>query len=345
MNQYPIFIVGTSRSGTELISQQILSKHPQVRIAMETHYFEDLRLKMSDRERTPLSQSEARICENYFLALTHKIYKAEGDPEQGWMKREDLKSLANEIGQGSDSYFEAFCRLYATEHDKNKIRWGEKTPRHIFRISEIIARYPNAKFVYMLRHPGGVIASYRNFWKSDKHSVKQRNRLKKSYNLLIVSLLWKAAFKAALKARQQFGEEHVYIQKFEDLIEQPESSIKSLAEWLNLDFKPEMVEKIALINSPDRNAVNQDTADKAGFVKQAVYRWREQLAPGEIAAAQSCCGKFIEKAGYQHELIEFKDWFTIAKLWINLPYTSVKALLANRDRIGNVFNYFWKRFI
>lgn len=344
LSQYPIFIIGTSRSGTELLSQEILGKHPLVRIAMETHYFDDLRLKMSGREQKPLTQEEAKICQDYFLALTHKVYKEGGDPEKGWMKREQLKQLADEIGQGSDSYFEAFCRLYATQYDQNKTRWGEKTPRHVFRISEILSRYPNAKFIYMLRHPGGVIASYRNFWKLDKHSTAQRNRLKNSYNLIIVSLLWKAAFKAALNARQQFGEERVYIQRFEDLIEQPESCAKSLTNWLNLDYQAAMIEKIALINSPDRNIANKDAALSAGFVKQAAYRWREQLSHGEIAAIQLCCGEFVEQAGYQSESIEPRDWLIIAKLWISLPFTFTRALVANRDRMGNIFNYIRQRF-
>lgn len=343
INNNPIFIIGTSRSGTELISQQILSKHSVVRIAMETHYFDDLRLKMSGREQQSLTPEEAKICEDYFLSLSHKVYKEGGDPEKGWMKREDLKRLAKEIGQGSDSYFEAFCRLYATQYDPNKTRWGEKTPRHVFRISEIISRYPNAKFIYMLRHPGGVNNSYRNFWKLEKHSTAQRNRLKNSYNLLIVSLLWKAAFKAALNARQQFGEERVYIQRFEDLLDHPESAIKSLVDWLDLDYQAAMVEKIALINSPDRNIANQNAADKAGFVKQAAYRWREQLSHGEIAAIELCCGKFMEQAGYQTESIEPRDWLVIARLWIGLPFTFARALVANRDRMGNIFNYLWAR--
>jgi hypothetical protein len=343
LSKYPIFLIGTSRSGTELMSQQILSKHSKVRIAMETHYFEDLRPKMAGREQTSLTPEEAKVCEDYFLALTHKIYKEGGDPEKGWMKRTELRQLANEIGLGSDFYFEAFCRLYAKQNDKNKTRWGEKTPRHVFRIREIITRYPNAKFVFMLRHPGGVIASYRNFWKLDKHSNAQKNRLKNSYNLLIVSLLWKAAFKAVLNARQQFGEERIYIQRFEDLIEHPESSVKSLTTWLGLDYQTSMLEEIALINSPDRNPANKDTAQKAGLVKQAAYRWREQLSEGEIAAIQLCCDKLIQQAGYESKAIKPQDWLVIARLWMSLPFTFIKALMANSDRIDNIFKYVWSR--
>jgi hypothetical protein len=286
----------------------------------------------------PLSLEEAKLCQDYFLALTHKIYQAGGDPEQGWMKRDELKELADQLGTGADAYFEAFCRLYAAA--EGKTRWGEKTPRHVFRIGEIIECYPHAKVIYMLRHPAGVVASYRNFWKLNKHSTAQRNRLKNSYNLLIASLLWKAAFKAALDARQQFGEHRVYIQRFEDLIDNPESSVKTLSDWLDLDYQSAMIEKIALINTLHHD----NDGNQAGFDKQAANRWQAQLTTGEIAAIQTCCGDLIREAKYQPEVIHPADWLVVAKLWLGLPFNLTKALLANRDRIDNVFVYLWQRF-
>lgn len=334
LSQHPIFIIGTSRSGTELMSQ-ILSKHSNVKIVMETHYFEDLRQQVADGKK-PLNLEETKLCQDYFLALTHKIYGEGGEPEKGWMKRDELKNLADTIGGNSDAYFEAFCRIYAARD--NKIIWGEKTPRHVFRISEIISCYPNAKIIYMLRHPAGVVASYRNFWKLDKHSDAQRNRLKNSYHPIVATMLWKSGFKAALYARQQFGEKQIYIQKFEDLIDNPESSVKTLVNWLSLDYESAMIENIALINSLDNN-----TQNTTGFVKTAANRWQKELSAGDIAAIESCCGISLKEAGYQSKSISFIDWLMVIKLWLNLPLNLVKIILANRDRMGNIFSYLWKR--
>ena len=38
----PVFVVGPSRSGTTMM-QTVLSSHPRVALASETHYFDDLR--------------------------------------------------------------------------------------------------------------------------------------------------------------------------------------------------------------------------------------------------------------------------------------------------------------
>ena len=338
-----IFIVGTSRSGTTLI-RQILNRHTNVHIAQETHYFDDLRVKMAGREQQLLSPKEVKRTEDYFLALTHKLYTRGGDPEQGWMNRWELQTLAQSLGTGTDSYFEAYCKLCAQR--KNKTRSGEKTPRHIFKISEILTCYPNAQVVCMVRNPGGVIASYRDFWKSQWQgdglnsplAEKQKRRIKNSYNPIIISLLWKAAFNAALEARNQFGEKRVYIHRFEDLVVKPEAVIKSLTEWLSLDYQPSML-KVNLVNSSYSKSWKKSGS---GLSNEPAYRWRKKLSNTEIAVFQFCCGKLLNEAGYEQEPLR-TPLAQIVWLWITLPFAGLRALFANQNRIGNIPAYIWRR--
>jgi hypothetical protein len=337
-----IFIAGTSRSGTTLMSN-ILNKHSDVWITGETHYFDDLRVKIAGGEQQPLSPEEAKRCQDYFLALTHKLYGRGGDPEQGWMSRLELKKLAERVGTDSDSYFEAFCRLQTQRYNKTQL--GEKTPRHVFKIPEILARYPEAKVVCMVRHPGGVIASYRNFWNSqwrnkdnrDGFETKEQLRIRNSYHPIIMSLMWKAAFNAALEAREQFGESRVYIQRFEDMVVYPESTLKALTAWLSLNYQPSMLE-VPLINSSYSN----DKVDLGvGFSNQSAHRWQDKLSDGEIATFQSCCGTLLGKAGYERESVHAPLALTWS--WITLPFAMLRALLANRSRISNIPNYVGQR--
>lgn len=331
-----IFIVGASRSGTTLM-QQILNKHSDVHITpRETHYFDDLRVKMAGCEQQPLSPEEIKLTEDYFLALTHKRY-GEGIPEQGWMDRIKLRTLAQKLGCGTDSYFEAFCQLSAQRDNKNI--WGEKTPRHIFKLSEILTRYPKAKVICMVRHPGGVIASYRD-WRNVAAS-SQKNRITNSYNPTIISLMWKAAFNAALQARDQFGTNRVYIQRFEDLITAPESTLNALTSWLTLDYEPSMLE-INLVNSSYSDKPRPKSS-RVGFSQEPAYRWREKLKPTEVATCQHICGSLLDKAGYEQEPISVSPILIIGS-WITLPFAGLRSLIANKSRISNTFNYVWHRF-
>jgi len=330
----PIFIVGTSRSGTTLL-RNILNQHSDVWIVeRETKYFADLRMKMAGFEQKLLDPEKAKLCQDYFLALTHKCYGEGGDPEQGWMNRTELQTLAESLGAGSDSYFEAFCWLCAQQN--NKTRWGEKTPKHVFHLPEILTRYPQAKVVCMLRHPGGVIASFRDKWKRLNPGSGQL-RAKNSYNLLISSMIWRGNFKAALEARQKFGEEHIYIQRFEDLLADPELAIKALTKWLSLDYQSSM------LNISSNNSSDLAIFGKAGFSKEPMHLWQEKLTDAEISATQYFCGSLLKEAGYQPEPVPTSIGF-ITWLCITLPLGLLRTLFVNRRWIRNIPQYIWRRF-
>lgn len=332
LNNRPIFIVGAPRSGTTVM-RQILNRHSELYLADETHYFEDLRQKIGSKRRLPTSE-ERKLIEDYFLALTHKWYGEEGDPEQGWMDRQELRMLAQQLGSGTDAYFEAFCRLCAARN--NKIRWGEKTPRHVFQLSTIFSLYPNAQVICIVRHPAGVVASYRD-WKNSV-SPLQKSRLTKTYSLAFVSLSWKAAFNAAVEARNQFGEDRVYLQRYEDLVSEPESALKVLTSWLSLDYQPSMLE-VDCVNSSYSKSWRQSGTSLSS---EAVHRWREKLSKREISSVQAFCGNLLEKAGYEKEPISCSPALVVW-LWTTLPFVGMRALLANQNRMSKLPDYIWRR--
>ena len=332
----PIFVVGTPRSGTTLM-QKILNSHSDVWLSQETHYFQDLRRKMGGREQGPLSPEEVELAEDYFLSLTHRLYGInKGNPERGWMNRMELRTLAQRLGSGTNSYFEAFCQLSALR--QNKTRWGEKTPRHVFELPTIFTLYPNAQVVCMVRHPGGVMASYRD-WKKVTKNASVKRRLISSYSPTLCSLNWKAALKAAFQARNQFGNNRVYIQRFEDLLRKPEFTLKALTAWLSLDFQPSMLE----ISSANSSYIDLKGKTKVGLSQAPAERWREKLSSTEIGILQHFCGTLLSEAGYDHEPARV-PLALIIWLWITLPFAVQRSLLANRSLIGNIPEYIWHRF-
>ena len=74
----PVFIVGPSRSGTALV-RSLVNRHPDVHIANETHYFDDLRRTVAAAE--VLSVEDRQVAVDYFRALTHRPYGHFGEKD------------------------------------------------------------------------------------------------------------------------------------------------------------------------------------------------------------------------------------------------------------------------
>lgn len=341
----PIFIVGASRSGTAMV-RSIVSNHPEILVSGETHYFDDLRVRMAGFETSPLSTEQRRICEDYFLAISHRPYGHYGDPERSDISREELRCVAQERGEGADAYFESFCLIRSRRAGKRV--WGDKTPRHVFRIPEILGRYPDARVLCMVRDPRAVVASYRDWrnqggfdFESDPGHEQalrlEEARARQSYNILIISLLWRATVRAAVSARDKFGDSHVRVQRYEDMVESPEHAIRDIANWLGVEFHP------AMLDVPVHNSSFNEFQQNAGVSKEPMRRWRTKLSKREIGIVQSVCGRVLRRAGYDLEPVR-QPTMAIAWSWMSLPVVTARAAMANRDRMGNLPKYVWRRF-
>ena len=342
----PIFVVGASRSGTALV-QSALNNHPDIHLAGESHYFDDLRPRMRGMEHSGLDADARRRCEDYFLALGHRPYGHGGDPAKSRIAREDLRTVAGEIGTGSDAYFTAFCLVSLREKSAGSTRWGEKTPRHIYRIPDILDCFPSAKVICLVRDPRAVVASYRHwrhqggfdFERDPGHEAaieEDLARARRSYHLALHSLLWRSTANAATSGVRRFGPDRVRIQPYEELVTDPEGSLRGLAAWLDVDYSP------AMLDVPVHNSSFSTFASGGGMTSAPLHRWREHLTPREIAVVQALCGPVMAEHGYELETATITRGST-ALAWLTLPSAAVRAVLANRSRIGNLPSYVWRR--
>jgi hypothetical protein len=335
MADSPIFVVGASRSGTNLV-RALLNAHSSLWMSAETHYFDDLRQRVG---RGPLGDGEREMCEQYFLALAHLAYGRGGDPGRAKIDAGELRALAARLGGTSDAYFEAFCLLRARLHGRE--RWGEKTPRHVFRIAEVLEAFPAAKIVCLVRDPRAVVASYRDWHRGGTREgldpeneaglAAERMRSKRSYHPILASLLWRGVIRAEHDALQRFGGERIRLQRFEDIVAAPEMAVRALCAWLGIEFESQMLE-IPVVNSSYAGSSGPDAVD----------RWRAKLPPRELAAVERCCGELMGQLGYSRESPRMSA-VAYATAWLAVPYATVRAALANRRRLGNAVEYVRRR--
>ncbi len=342
-NGSAIFVVGASRSGTALV-RSILNNHPDVHVAGETHYFDDLRPRIGVPE-APLTDEAREACENYFLALSHRPYGHGGDPAQARLGRDELRTAARQFGDGSDAIFEAYCRL--EEGAWGRSRWGEKTPRHVYRLNDLLTRYPDAQVVCMVRDPRATVASYRD-WRNQGgfdleadpgHAAtleQEEARARNSYHVVLATLLWRSTVAAPLEARARFGAKRVWLQHYEELVREPEAVIRRLTDWLGLEFRP------ALLDVPMHNSSVAGFARGKGVSTDPLDRWQTRLSAGEISVIEWWAGRAMREAGYAplHPRPKLVAFLAAA---LSLPFAVVRALLANRARVPNLPQYVWRR--
>jgi hypothetical protein len=330
-----IFVVGASRSGTNLV-RALLNAHSTLWISAETHYFDDLRPRLPGNGTESLAGEDRERCEGYFLALSHRAFGQAGDPDESRFDRDELRALAAELGGSGDAYFEALCRLRAQRHSRE--RWGEKTPRHVYRIDDLLSAFPEAKVVCLVRDPRAVVASYKDWHgAAERRGVTEspeleadRERSRRSYNPVLMSLLWRGVVRASFAALEQHGPERVRIQRFERLAASPEAEVRSLCAWLGLEYEPALLE-IPVVNS-------SYATSGAGVSSEPVERWRERLSPAEIGIVQSVSEPLLSELGYTPDEVTVSP-VRLAWAWATVPFAAARAAVVNRQRLGKATQY------
>lgn len=341
----PLFIVGASRSGTAML-RSILMQSDIVSLTGETHFFDDLRPRFIGKNLDEMESGDLEKCCDYFRAQTDRPYGKSGNPENSWLSRTELLSAAKKTGTDVDSLFEAYCKLSASRSGAKV--WGEKTPRHIFRINDIVEKFPDARFICMIRDPRAVVASYRDWkYQGSASSIEQdedykkvisheEDRTSKSYHIIISSMMWRAAANAALKTQEKLSSKKVKIVRYEDIIAYPEKTISDICDWLEIEYQPEM------LAVPLHNSSAFRFQSSAGISQAPQYRWREVLSQNEIAMVQSSVHGPMTKLGYEIEACKKTLPYTI-KAYLTLPVSVWKAARANRSRYSSFSTYVVKR--
>jgi hypothetical protein len=298
----PVFIIGSARSGTELMVQ-ILNRHPQVMIGAETHYFDDLRPRIGPAEREFPDPCSRAMAETYFARLRGGAYGLHGTEHA--QSPPAIVEADTPDNRGIDAMFQQHCLGQAQQRgkDMNDLRvWGEKTPRHVFCLSEISVAFPKARFIFMQRDPRAVIASYRD-WQN--HFIELENagpalrkalaaedwRVQRSFSIGIACLMWRAAQKAAWRGQKRLGPERLLIQKFEDLLADPHHQIARICDFLGIEPCGEM-QTVGRINS------SYGHASDAGIDASAATAWQGRLADHESWIIERLCFGLMAAGAY-----------------------------------------------
>ena len=207
----PFFIVGSARSGTTLL-RVILNAHPAVTVPPESRFV------------TELSRGTGEIRIGDFLKAleNHRQFKSWNlpiDVVRAQMPDRDTVPYGTAI--------EAVYTAYA-KHVGKEI-WGDKTPRYVEHIQFISGLFPDARFVHLVRDGRDVALSYANVPFGPKTVAK-------------AAALWAKRVRLGVSDGRTLGDSRYKEIRYEDLVDAPEETTRSLCAFIGIEFDPDMME-------------------------------------------------------------------------------------------------------
>lgn len=322
-----IFVVGSSRSGTTLMGR-ILGRHPLVHTFNELHFFEQL-CAASELE-VPMAPGAAVSLFARLLTIARDGYLGQGDPER--FSAEAAKALRETASwpRAGPTPADVFRRFLIHETGRAG-RWipCDQTPRNVFYLDEIRAALPGARVVHMVRDPRDVVYSQKNKWRrrflgATNIPLREAMRAWINYHPVIVGQLWRGSVRAADRA---VGAPWATTVRFEDLLADPEGTLREVCRFLGLDFEASMLEVPRVGSSAD-----VDRPGHTGIDATRTGRWRAGgLSRSEMWLCQKVVGRVAEEHGYALEAVSLPPLRTVLSLAV-LPLKLATAAVVNLGR-------------
>ena len=196
----------------------------------------------------------------------------------------------------SRSQVEFIARVHRAVLERSgKAVWVDKTPNNAERFGFVRRHFPYAKLVHIVRDGRDVVCSLRQtpFAKLDhapSESVAAAQRC---------AVRWRAAVQAAQRFRR---DPRYYELRYEDLVREPEATLRPLLEFLGLPWCD-----CVLVPSgqPAQDTLGID-ADAPGAIKAAgaifdssIDRWRQDLTYADMRALHLLIGPLLVELGYE----------------------------------------------
>jgi len=331
-----LFIVGNSRSGTTMLGR-ILGSHSKVHTFGELHFFEQMVGVEDLRRDIVLPKGNAIRLVERLLTRARDGFFADFSPGK---YRSDAEQLVDaNPDRTSGALYWAFLSHETRLADK--VIPCEQTPRYLFVADELLARFPGAYIINMVRDPRDVVLSQRAKWKrrflgGGTIPLREAIRAWCNYHPWLVSRLWVSCVDQALSIKS----DRFMSIRFEDLLEDPESELDAVCKFIGIDFDDRMLTVPQVGSSSGR-----DDPNKRGINKDRAAGWRKaRMRPGLRLLVEWVCRDRMQRFGYGEFLHNGR--FSIRSLpsIITLPAKLVLAFLANLRRFPHLLESVRRRF-
>jgi len=270
---FPIFL-GSGRSGTTLL-RTIFDAHSRLAMANEPQFMGTVA-----RQRRRLEANGFDGDEFLKVVFGNPNYRKMGlDPSavESSVADADPESVAD----GVRAVFEVFAA------SEGKQGYGDKTPGYVVQIPELGDMFPEARFVHLIRDGRNVALSY----------------IERPWGPSTVgeaAMYWRSRVSRGREAGKALGSGRYLEVSYEDLVNDPETVVRRICEFLSLEFEPAMLQYqeaaerfIASSHQPEAFTalVRPPTS--------GLRDWSTAMDPADIALFEMIAGDLLSDLEYE----------------------------------------------
>ena len=275
MSTEPIFIIGTERSGSNLL-RVILTAHSKIWIPHPPHFMNYFaHLKYGDLVQ---QKNQEKVLRDMLRLVRYHIFP--------WTEYQLNQSQILSAVQHS-SMFGLTAAIY--EHvlpQTQKTIWGCKSTFMIAHIPAIRTLYPDARFIFLVRDPRDVSLSSKTSVFSPCHP-------------LLSAKLWNEQQKIGLAAMNAHPESF-HLLKYEELLQDHQGTLENICRFLQLELEPQMFDFFRQKEASKGAQLSESWKNTGKPIKSNNHgKWRTQLNPSEISDVESQCFDTMQLFGYQ----------------------------------------------
>ena len=274
---HPVFIVGSGRSGTTLL-RRMLMEGRQIHIPPESYVLGTVIRKFAVWRLLPWRWTVRRVLSEFERYPEFDRFDISLRPVEATL--EVLPAASRTLA----TIIDAIYRHHSIEKGIATTRWGDKTPHNSYFLPEIHRVFPRGQFVHVLRDGCDVVSSMLEMgrYATIEQAAERWN--------------------SSLEAIHRFTGTHpdsIFEIRYEELATDPEATLRTVCEWLELDYRAEMVTSVGSAGNmgdvPSR-AHHRNVLEP--ITTKSVGRGRRSLDESSSRQLERLIGATLESSGY-----------------------------------------------
>lgn len=268
------FIIGCPRSGTTLL-RAMLDSHPDIAVPPESYFLVPILRHAADYRRDG-GVDRAAILRAVAGNVSWPSWGVE-PAELEWIVADTTLTTV-------PATLRAVYDRYAAIHGKR--RSIDKTPRHTEHVGLLVAAYPDARFVHLVRDGRDVVPSLRSMPYFPARFAD-------------AALFWRDRALSGREARTIVGPSRYYELRYEDLVTDPERHLEPLCRFIGIEYSPAMLEYTARAESVIAGTVGGSAHENIRRAPTRTRDWRTDMAARDVARFEALAGDALAVFGYE----------------------------------------------